>query len=145
MEKFNISYPVLSQACEDETVITKNVYWDQLSDELWGFCGPEEENHKCLPDNVIVVGSGEEGYSTMKHAFINNLIASYLRVITINPLHQELPAMVAFLSPTCNRFPSDDVQNQWENLSDLYDKHIYSQFLAPLLVTLQMVMPEGIS
>ena len=131
-QKHGIIGPVLSEAAEDETVITKHIYWDQATDELWGFCGPNESDHVCSSDYTVKVGTGEDGYHNIEEAFANNKIASYARVIMINPLHKDLPALVALLMPTCNTFNHEWVDDQWKELEKLYDKHLLP-VLGPLV------------
>lgn len=76
--KCQIDGDVLVEAAEDETVIMKQIYWDQRTGELWGFCGKEEVDHKCNPDFAVVVGSGEAGYTELKNAFQHNRIVAGL-------------------------------------------------------------------
>ena len=131
-EKHNIQGPVLCEASEDETAITKQIFWDHKSDQLWGFCGAESDNHTCLPDHVMTIGSGPDAFSNLQDHFRSNRMASYARVIMINPLNRVLPSLVAFLSPTCNTFTSKDVKNQWSLLEDLFAEHV-QPVLGPLI------------
>ena len=41
----NVTHPVLCEAAEDETVIISKCEWDRASDECWGLCGVEHDNH----------------------------------------------------------------------------------------------------
>ena len=115
-ENCGIDGPVLAEASEDE---------------LWGFCG-SNDGHMCSSDHVVKVGTGEDGYHNIKEAFQNNKIASYARVIMINPLHWDLPALVALLTPTCNTFDHTYAEQQWQKLEDLYDEHLLP-VLGPLI------------
>ena len=57
MEKLKIG-KVPVQLSEDETAIVKRVVYDEKSDQLIGFCGVEEDEHKCIADFVVDIGDG---------------------------------------------------------------------------------------
>ena len=57
------SVPVL--AAEDETAIIGRVTYHQDTDELFGFCGVNGQQHACLDHFAVVVGDGEEGFTTI--------------------------------------------------------------------------------
>lgn len=46
------------------------------------------------------MGDGAEGYNNMIGAYENNVRASYCRIITINPLHEKVPCVIAMLQAT---------------------------------------------
>lgn len=123
---------VLVQTAEDETVIIKAPQWDRNTDEGWGWCGRETQDHECDPSFVLKVGDNEHAYETLVDAFKNNRIGGYARVIMINPLVDELPALVASLSVTCNRFTHVNVKQQQREIQDLYNIHLLP-VLGPLV------------
>ncbi|KAG1658844.1 hypothetical protein GQR58_022766 [Nymphon striatum] len=102
MKKHNIDkVPVL--LAEDEIAIKKEVSYDQETDQLLGFCG------KSMHDDV----------------------GSLARVIMVNPLHPNLPRMVAFILPTCNKFSHLDVYSQWVKIQKNYEQ--LADVLGPLI------------
>ena len=46
------------------------------------------------------MGDGAEGYNNMIDAYENNVRASYCRIITINPLHEDVPSVICMLQTT---------------------------------------------
>ena len=46
------------------------------------------------------VGVGEDGYNNMVNAYNDNVRSSYLRIITINPLHEDVPSVICMLQTT---------------------------------------------
>ncbi|KAG1655018.1 hypothetical protein GQR58_024744 [Nymphon striatum] len=102
MKKHNIDkVPVL--LAEDKIAIKKEVSYDQETDQLLGFCG------KSMHDDV----------------------GSLARVIMVNPLHPNLPRMVAFILPTCNKFSHLDVYSQWVKIQKNYEQ--LADVLGPLI------------
>ena len=93
---------------EDETVVKPSVRWIARDDVLLGFCGPID-NHRCISDYIVEVGSGVIGYKSIVNSFKSNVRAHYARVLIVNPLHARLPRLVAVIQLTCNRFDSKDV------------------------------------
>ena len=120
---------------EDETSIEKVATYHQETDELLGFCGRKTDNpkqHKCLADIHIVIGDDETSYDRLKNAFENYKIGSYARVMILNPMHTELPRLVACLLPTCNRFNHADVFRQWEDVDKKF-KLFFEDHVGPLV------------
>lgn len=122
---------VPTMLAEDETVVKRSVRWVARDDVLLGFCGPID-NHNCISDYIVEVGSGVTGYESIVNSFKSNVRAHYARVLIVNPLHARLPRLVAVIQLTCNRFDSKDVQNQWEKVRVLWSKHL-SAVLGPLI------------
>ena len=60
----------------------------------------------------------------MVDAYENNVKACYLRIIVINPLHENVPSVIVMLQATCNRFTAEDVDVQWTRLRELWQKHL---------------------
>ena len=60
----------------------------------------------------------------MVDAYENNVRACYLRIIVINPLHENVPSVIVMLQATCNRFTAEDVDVQWTRLRELWQKHL---------------------
>ena len=131
-DKYQIEGDVLVQTAEDETSIISKSEWSIKFDEVWGWCGKEEENHRCDPSFVHKVGSGATAYDRLKAAFQCNRAAGLARVIMLNPLHKDLPSMVILLQATCNKFDHDMVKHQWEKIQLLYNKHLL-KVLGPLV------------
>ena len=86
MQKHNIHEKVTA---EDETSSKAEIKYCQKTDDLIGFCGKkgkEEDGHKCsMPDTRIIIGDDESSYSKLTEAFRDRTIASYARVILLNP------------------------------------------------------------
>ena len=122
---------VPAMLAEDETVVKRSVRWVARDDVLLGFCGPID-NHICISNYIVEVGSGVTGYESIVNSFKANVRAHYARVLIVNPLHARLPRLVAVIQLTCNRFDSKDVQNQWEKVRVLWGKHLYV-VLGPLI------------
>ena len=106
------SVPVL--AAEDETAIIGRVTYHQDTDELFGFCGVNGQQHACLDHFAVVVGDGEEGFTTIVNAFKEYKIGTFGRAILLNPLHPNLPRIAVLVMPTCNRFDHQFVYRQWQ-------------------------------
>ena len=98
---------------EDETAIKQCASYDQRLDSVWGFYGADDDNHKCSNTYLIRIGDGENAYKNLIEAMKRSRIASYARVLMINPLHERLPRSVLHLQPTYNCFTANDVEEQW--------------------------------
>ena len=123
---------VLVEQAEDETVIVKLLQYIQATDTVVGSCGITSLNHRCVSDHFLVIGSEETAYEDLKQFFANSVIASMARVIMLNPLHPNLPATVVFLAPTCNKFTTLDVIDQWKIVQNIYNRHFLPLFKTPL-------------
>eukprot|EP00112_Aurelia_sp_Birch-Aquarium-sp1_P026516 Seg944.3 transcript_id=Seg944.3/GoldUCD/mRNA.D3Y31 product="hypothetical protein" protein_id=Seg944.3/GoldUCD/D3Y31 len=123
---------VLVETAEDETVIIGKAEWNSRHDEGWGWCGKAGVNHECKEDFVLKVGDDDDAYERLLDAFKENAIASYARVILINPVHNDLPPLVALLQAVCNKFDHEMVQRQWSEIRALYDRHLLP-VLGPLV------------
>jgi hypothetical protein len=127
MQQSNISArTVICQASEDETAVVPEVRWSQGKDVLIGFCGKVGANHKCDPHGVVVsLKDGDEDqtvYEQMVGAFEDYRIGWYGRVIMINPLCAELPAVAVLFQPTCNKFDADFVRQQWDDVDKYWQQ-----------------------
>ena len=122
--------PVL--AAEDETAVISKVTYSQEKDELLGFCGIKGANHQCLDQFTVRVGDGEEGYNTIFSAFRNNVIGNYARAIILNPLLPNLPRLPILIMPTCNRFDTEFVHRQWQDIERLFEGELEAT-LGPLI------------
>lgn len=130
MEKLGLSsVPVL--AAEDETAIIGQVSYSEATDELLGFCGIAGPDHECLEYFTITVGEGEAGYNIVT-AFSDCKIGSYARAVLLNPVHPNLPRFAILTMPTCNKFDTDFVQRQWNDVQQLY-QHILEPTIGPLI------------
>ena len=112
------------ECSEDETAIIQEVTYHQENDILLGFCGTNGDNHVCSDRFCVEVGEGEPGYERVINAFNENKIGNYARAILINPIHSCLPKLPVLLMPTCNCFDSKFVSDQWETVSDYYDRYL---------------------
>ena len=121
--------PVLVETAEDETAIQPIVQWDARTDQLTGFCGRKGGDHVCVSDCTVTVG---DSYSDITEAFQDLQVGSLARVVMINPLHPLLPATPVHIAPTCNRFTSETVAQDWQIIQELYDKYLYP-VLGPLV------------
>jgi hypothetical protein len=99
----NIGGPIPVILVEDETKVKSRVSWDSKNDNLIGFCGAKE-NHCCVTNFSPIIGIREVEYNNVIEAFINNKIASFARVMIVNPLHEKLPRLVFIVCCTCNCF-----------------------------------------
>ena len=107
--------PVL--LAEDETAIIANIEYASDRDVLQGFCGRISVNHQCVENCEPQVGVGEEGYNNIVSAFQDYKIGTHARAMIINPLHPDLPKITVLVHPTCNRFDSAFVRDQWHTYS----------------------------
>ncbi len=134
-EKKKIEGDVLVETAEDETVIIGKIEWDSKRDEGWGWCGrsgDKNRKHTCDEGFVHVVGDGNDSFEKLEDAFKNNVIGGYARVVLINPIHRNLPPLVVLLQAVCNKFDSDFIQRQWNQIQVLYDRHLLP-VLGPLV------------
>ena len=122
--------PVL--AAEDETAVISKVIYSQEKDELLGFCGIKGPNHQCLDHFTVKVGDGEEGYNNIFSAFRNNVIGNYARAIILNPFLPNLPRLPILIMPTCNRFDTEFVHRQWQEIERLFEDKLEAT-LGPLI------------
>ena len=130
-EQKKINGDVLVETAEDETAIIAKVEWDARRNEGWGWCG-QSKNHDCRENFVHVVDDKEDAYERLVEAFQQNTIAGHARVILINPIHPELPPLVALLQAVCNKFDHHMVRRQWDEIQVLYDRHLLP-VLGPLV------------
>ena len=105
---------------EDETAIKLRTSYDERLDCVWGFCGLEKD-HKCSSTHLIHVGN-DHHYGKLLELMKNSRLASYARVMMINPLHERLSQIVLHLQPTCNCFTVADVLEQWSMYDELCPK-----------------------
>jgi len=68
----------------------------------------------------LVIGIGEVGYDNVFEDFTNNKIASFARVMIMNPLHEKLPRLVFVVCCTCNCFNANWIWQQWDVLDVLW-------------------------
>ena len=122
--------PVL--LAEDETAIIGRLDYCAKQDLLLGSCGYEALDHKCVDNFTIEVGEGEDGYKVIVNAFKECRVGTYGRALILNPLHPKLPKVPVLVQPTCNRFDSDFVKSQWDQVQTLYRDTI-EPVLGPLI------------
>ena len=79
-----------------------------------------------------MVGDDTKAYDRLCEAFSSNKVAGHARVMMLNPVHEDIPALVVLLQATCNTFTNFDVQKQWREIRDLYHIHL-QEILGPLV------------
>ena len=85
-----------------------------------------------MPDTRIIIGDDESSYSKLTEAFRDRTIASYAKVILLNPLSTLLLRAVVLLLPTCNHFTANDVNDEWESIHRYYVEKLES-VIGPLI------------
>ena len=78
------------------------------------------------------VGDGEEGYNAITSAFNSYKIGTFARAIILNPLHPKLPRLPVLIMATCNKFDSNFVFRQWQEVQRLYETEI-EPIVGPLI------------
>ncbi|KAL3696832.1 hypothetical protein R1sor_010908 [Riccia sorocarpa] len=96
--------------------------WESRRDTLIGFCG-QKDAHTCHLGLEVAVGSGEDVYSHIVDSFGTNVMGSYARVVTVNPLHEKLPKLIVFASITCSSFVASWVLEHWQLMKREWDVH----------------------
>ena len=133
MKSKDISGPILVETAEDETAIISQIQWEAATDQCWGWCGEEGEDHMCSNAAFFhTIGDGENAFENLKDAFSRNKLGTNARVVMLNPLHAELPPMVILMQATCNKFNHKWVREQLAQIRDLYNKHLF-HILGPLV------------
>ena len=130
-EKIGEQRPVPYLVAEDETAIKPRTSYDERLDCVWRFCGLGKD-HKCSSTHLIHVGNDDHAYGKLLESMKNSRIASYARVMMMNPLHERLPRIVLHLQPPCNCFTAADVLEQWSMYDELC-REILDPFLGPNL------------
>jgi hypothetical protein len=115
MKAKNIKPPILCSFAEDETTIEVALSYCFKRKRLIGFIG----NNNSL---------SFDSYADVLKAAHSNKLGNYLRLITITPLHNELPVLIALISATDNKFTTMDVHRQWNLCKDMYTKYLYNLF-----------------
>lgn len=108
------SCPVPVLPAEDESAIIGQVTYHHHMDELFGFCGVNEQQHACLDHFSVVAVDGEEGFMTIINAFKEYKIGTFGTAILLNTLHPNLCRIADLVMPTCNRFDHHFVYRQWQ-------------------------------
>ena len=106
---------------KDETKVKSRVAYEQKWDSLAGFYGVKE-NHVCISDYKLLVGSGDKGYNNIVEGFCTNKVGGFVRVVVVNPLHDKLPCLVLVVLCTCNCFNATWVRDQWKTIEQLWEK-----------------------
>ena len=114
---------------EDETATLSELHWNEANDTLEGSCGLKTEHigvkHRCRDDCVIPIrAGGTKGYQAIVDAFSAYQIGDYGRLIMYNPCHEDLPALVILVVPTCNRFDSKYVDRQWKSVMRICNTYL---------------------
>lgn len=91
---------------EDETKIRSKIAWGSKGDHLTNFCGAKVDHH-CVTNFNLVVGIGKVEYNKILKVFTNYTIASFARVIIVNPLHDQLSKLILVVCCTCNCFDAN--------------------------------------
>jgi hypothetical protein len=114
---------------EDETATLSELHWNETNDTLEGSCGLKTEHigekHRCRDDCVMPIrAGGTTDYQAIVDAFSAYQIGDYGRLIMYNPCHEELPALVSLVVPTCNRFDSEYVDRQWRSVMRICNTYL---------------------
>ena len=109
---------VIIELSEDETGIIPLIDLLPSHDELVGTCGKKSSNHQCDMGYKIVLGNDENSHKRVLDAFATCCVSTYARVIMINPLHHDLPALAIAAMSACNRFDAQVVRRQWQLCDD---------------------------
>jgi hypothetical protein len=104
---------------EDETKVKSKVSWDSRGGNLIGFCDAKENNY-CVSNFNHVIGIREVGYNNVLEALTNNKIASFAKVMIVDPLNEKLPRLVFIVCCTCNCFNANWVWQQWDVIDVLW-------------------------
>ena len=104
---------VMVEMSEDESGILGRIEYWRERDSIYGSCGWKSPGHKCDDHFHPVIGdSWDRLVAIMKNA----VVASYVRVIMLNPLCDWLPPMTVHMNATCNKFDHHPhVTSQWSN------------------------------
>jgi hypothetical protein len=102
----NIGGIVLFILVEDETKVRFKIAWGSRGDHLINFCGAKFDHH-CVTNFNIVVGIAKVEYNKILKAFTNYTIASFARVIIVNPLHDKLSKLILVVCCTYNCFDTN--------------------------------------
>jgi hypothetical protein len=78
---------------EDETKVKSKVSWDFRGGNLIGFCGAKENNY-CVTNFNLIIGIREVDYNNVVEALTNNKIASFAKVMIVDPFNEKLPRLV---------------------------------------------------
>lgn len=78
------------------------------------------------------LGDDEATYDKVCHFYKDCHLCSYGRGIILSPSRKELPKLTLMIQGTCNRFTSVMVRQQWDQIKELYDKHLL-EVIGPLL------------
>ena len=120
-----------SLPCEfqfDETPVLPELTYSESRDAVLGTCGWGGQAHECDPEFAqrpeSILGDDEETGMKIDQLCDGAVRAGYLRLVVLKPLSIKLPRMIVSLSPSCNRFCTVDVQQQWVRLDECFDKHI---------------------
>jgi hypothetical protein len=55
-------------------------------------------------------------------AFTNNKLSGFVRIVVVNPLHQDLHRLVLVVCAICNCFDAEWVRRQWEVNAKLWEE-----------------------
>ncbi len=58
-----------------------------------------------------------------------------LNAVIIHPLHKDLPSLVCYMAPTCNKFTTKDCSDKYETLKAMYKESGLEHVLGPVLGT----------
>ena len=104
---------IMVEMSEDESGILGRIEYWRERDSIYGSCGWKSPGHKCDDHFHPVIG---DSWDRLVEIMKNAVVASYVRVIMLNPLCDWLPPMTVHMNATCNKFDHHPhVTSQWSN------------------------------
>lgn len=91
---------------DDETKVRSKIAWGSRGDHLTNFYGANFDRH-CVTNFNLVVGIRKVEYNKILKVFTNYTIASFARVIIVNPLHDKLSKLILVVCCTYNCFDAN--------------------------------------
>eukprot|EP00966_Prymnesium_polylepis_P336083 7391409-Prymnesium_polylepis.2 len=119
-----IQGPVLYELSEDETTVPTASQYNERRDSLVGSCGKRGEGHVCDPNLSIILGDGDNLFSVLEQHHKEQQLAGYLRLVVVNPLHEKLPPLAVVAHATCNRFTSEWIRAEWQQMEAMAEQHL---------------------
>ena len=111
---------IMVEMSEDESGICGLIEYWRDEDSIYGSCGWKSPTHKCNDHFHPVIGSS---WDRLVQIMSKAVVASYLRVIMINPLVDWLPPMTCHINATCNKFDHHpQVTSQWCNTLNHFNR-----------------------
>ena len=127
-------YPLPYIFAEDETAILGMIEYCARINAIVGMAGDRsatgEKIHQPLGDHSVHVDPEDlrDYYEGLLALFDNKIVASYLRVIVVAPLHAGFPMLPIVVEETDNTFTRMEVLREWKLVNELAAKHLLPVF-----------------